>query len=104
MAPTKVDQGTIIILDVGKNVSILEDKNQKSFFESARECAVRIIERKILSQGKNLLGIILLGSKISKNNLSEQTPGCCRNIELLAELQYPTWKMIRDLPTQVRIY
>ncbi|XP_032518728.2 X-ray repair cross-complementing protein 5-like [Danaus plexippus] len=100
MAPTKVDQGTIIILDVGKNVSILEDKNQKSFFESARECAVRIIERKILSQGKNLLGIILLGSKISKNNLSEQTPGCCRNIELLAELQYPTWKMIRDLPTQ----
>ncbi|CAG9564934.1 unnamed protein product [Danaus chrysippus] len=100
MAPTKVDQGTIIIFDIGKNVSILEDKNQKTFFESARECAVRIIERKILSQGKNLLGIILLGSKVTKNNLADQTPGCCRNIETLSELQYPTWKMIRDLPKQ----
>ncbi|XP_026495633.2 X-ray repair cross-complementing protein 5-like [Vanessa tameamea] len=96
MAPSKIDNGTVIIIDIGKNVSDPEEKNGKSFFEKARECAIRIIERKVISQGKNLLGIILLGSKKTKNNLSES--GSCRHIEVHSDLQYPTWQMIRDLP------
>ncbi|XP_023936243.2 X-ray repair cross-complementing protein 5 [Bicyclus anynana] len=100
MAPTKVDQATIIILDVGRKVSVPEEKNGQSFFEKGRECAGRIIERKIISQGKNLLGILLLGSKTTKNNLAEQAPGTCKNIEMLTELQTPSWSMIRSLPTE----
>ncbi|XP_069360999.1 X-ray repair cross-complementing protein 5-like isoform X2 [Maniola hyperantus] len=98
MAPTKIDQGTIIILDIGKNASVPEEKNGQSFFEKAKECAGRIIERKIISQGKNLVGIILLGAKTTNNSLAELAPGTCRHIEILEELQYPTWSMIRKLP------
>ncbi|XP_050347525.1 X-ray repair cross-complementing protein 5-like [Nymphalis io] len=96
MAPSKIDNGTVLIIDIGKNVSDPEEKNGKSFFEKARECAIRIIERKVISQGKNLLGMILLGSKKTKNNLAES--GGCRHIEMYSDLQYPTWQMIRDFP------
>ncbi|XP_045500237.1 X-ray repair cross-complementing protein 5-like [Colias croceus] len=92
MAPTKIDQGTLIILDIGRNVSKTEGKGEKSFFESARECTARIIERKIISQGKNYLGIILLGSK--------KSTGDFKYIEVFSELQTPTWQMIRNLPDQ----
>ncbi|XP_045488808.1 X-ray repair cross-complementing protein 5 [Pieris rapae] len=90
MAPTKIDQGTLIILDMGRNVSEPVNKGEKSFYESAKECVGKIIERKIISQGKNCLGIILLGSKKSSDDF--------KYIELFRELQAPTWQMIRDLP------
>lgn len=95
MAPKRIENGTVIILDIGRNVSEPDEKNGKSFFELARECTTRIIERKIISQGNNLLGIILLGSKNTKNNLAGSG---CKYIETYADLQYPTWQMIRDLP------
>ncbi|CAK1586749.1 unnamed protein product [Parnassius mnemosyne] len=95
--PPKVEQGTIIILDIGRNTSA-KDKSGKSFFENAIECTKRIIERKIMSQGNDLIGIILLGSKKTKNSMAEQCPGAFKHIELFVELEIPSWKMIRDLP------
>ncbi|XP_013200870.2 X-ray repair cross-complementing protein 5 [Amyelois transitella] len=94
----KVDQATIIILDIGENVSIAEEKNEKSFFEMARECAGRVLERKIMAQTKELVGILLLGTKKSNNNMAESNKGLFRHITLLTELKNPTWDMIRDLP------
>lgn len=94
-------QGTIIILDIGRNVSDPEEKNQKSFFESARDCTSKIIERKILSEGKNVIAIFLLGSKKTQNNMAEQYDGAFKYIEMLTEFQTPTWQMIRNLPEKV---
>ncbi|CAB3230129.1 unnamed protein product [Arctia plantaginis] len=91
-------QGTIIILDIGRNVSAPEEKNQKSFFVSARDCTSKIIERKILSEGKNVIAIFLLGSKKTLNNMAEQYDGAFKYIEMLTEFQTPTWQMIRNLP------
>lgn len=101
---SKVDQGIVIILDIGRNVSTPEEKNEKSFFAEARECAAKIIERKIMSQGKNLLGIVLLGAKKTKNNMAEQCAGAFRRLELFHELQTPNWQMIRGLPEIVSTY
>lgn len=101
MAPKKVEQGALIILDVGRNVSNPDEKGEKSFFEQARECATRLIERKIISQGNNLVGIMLLGSKKTKNVMAEQVEGAFRHIEMFSELVTPTWQMIRDLPSTV---
>ncbi|XP_072945010.1 X-ray repair cross-complementing protein 5 [Epargyreus clarus] len=98
MGSKKIDRATLIILDIGRNVSTPEEKNEKSFFENARECTGRIIERKILSQDKNYLGIILLGTKKTKNNMALQCSGTFKHIDLFAELQNPTWQLIRDLP------
>lgn len=102
MAPKRVDQGVMIILDVGRNVSTPDEKAEKSFFEKARECATRLIERKIISQGNHLVGIMLLGSKKTKNEMAEQVVGAFRHIEMFSELVTPTWKMIRELPETVR--
>lgn len=101
MAPKKVDQGAIIILDVGRNVSVPKEKGKKSFFEEARECATRLIERKIISKGNNLVGIMLLGSKKTENGMAEQVSGAFRHIQMFSELVTPTWKMIRELPDTV---
>lgn len=101
MAPKKVDQGALIIIDVGRNVSTPEEKGEKSFFEQARECATRLIERKIISQGNNLVGIMLLGSKKTKNGMAEEVEGAFRHIEVFSELVTPTWQMIRELPSTV---
>ncbi|XP_068617558.1 X-ray repair cross-complementing protein 5-like [Battus philenor] len=94
----KVEQATLLILDIGKNTADAEEKGAKSFFEETIECTKRIIERKIMSQGKDLVGIILLGSKNTKNNMASQCPGAFKHIELFIELEVPSWKMIRDLP------
>ncbi|KAM3959491.1 X-ray repair cross-complementing protein 5 [Aphomia sociella] len=98
--PPKIDQAAIIVLDVGKNVASPDEKLGKSFFEEAKECAARILERKIISQGKNLVSILLLGSKNSENNLHEQSDGNFKYIEMLAELRNPTWELIRNLPSE----
>ncbi|XP_050665731.1 X-ray repair cross-complementing protein 5-like [Leptidea sinapis] len=90
MAPIKIDQGTVIILDIGRNTSATSEKEDKCFFVYARECAARILERKILSQAKNYVGVILLGSK--------SYTGDFKHIEIIFELQTPTWQMIRNLP------
>lgn len=95
MAPTKVDQGTIILMDIGRNVSITGEKGEKCFFESAKKCVTRIIERKVISQEKNYVGIILLGSK--------KSCGDFKYIEMFYKLQAPTWQMIRDLPEKVHL-
>lgn len=100
MAP-RIDKGTLIILDIGKNAAELKENKKASFFESARSCAIRFIEHKIISQAKNLLGIILLGSRKTENVLAAQSPGTCKYIEMLADLQPPNWQMIRDLPENV---
>lgn len=97
MAPT---QGTLIILDIGRNVSSAESKNQKSFFEEAKECTARIIERKIMSEGKNVIAIFLLGSKNTNNNMANQCEGAFKHIELLTEFKTPTWEMIKNLPDE----
>lgn len=102
MAP-KIEQGVVIILDVGRNVSNPEEKGGKSFFENARECAVRVIERKIISQAKNYVGVLLLGSKKTKNPMAEECPGAFRHIELYSELDAPTWNIIRELPEKVSL-
>ncbi|XP_035444431.2 X-ray repair cross-complementing protein 5 [Spodoptera frugiperda] len=94
------EQGTILILDIGRNVSAVDEKDEKCFFQSARECAARIIERKILNQGKNLIGIILVGSKTTNNNLAKQFDGAFKRIQVLSDMVTPTWEMIRQLPEQ----
>ncbi|PZC73530.1 hypothetical protein B5X24_HaOG209462 [Helicoverpa armigera] len=97
--------GTIIILDIGRNVSTKDEEKEKSFFERAKECVARILERKILSQDKSMVGIMLLGSKKTNNKMANEHAGAFKHIEIFAELQSPTWKMIRSLPekaTEVR--
>lgn len=100
MAPT-VDYATLIILDVGRNVSAPEDSKEKAFFDYARQCALRIIERNILLKSSNHVGLILLGSSKTKNSLAEQCRGAFKYIEMKSALEPPTWDMIRDLPNSV---
>lgn len=98
----KVEQATILVLDIGKN-TIAKDKSGKTFFENAIECTKRITERKIMCQGKDLIGIFLMGTKETKNSLAEQLPGTFKHIKIFCELEEPSWKMIHELPNAVKI-
>lgn len=100
MPPTSID-ATIIIFDIGRNVSELEEKNEESFFESARDCIIRIIERKIISRPKDLITVMLLGSNKTKNNLANNCEGSFLNIEMLSDLETPNWQILRKLPEKV---
>lgn len=99
----RAKDSTIIIFDVGENVSQSDEKNTKSFFENARDCIKRILERKIMSNPDDLLGIILMGTKTTKNNLAEQVDGAFTNIHVLSECKTPIWEVIRSLPEKVCI-
>ncbi|XP_068618042.1 X-ray repair cross-complementing protein 5 [Battus philenor] len=86
-------QATLIIFDIGINT--LEVQGDKNFFQRSKECITRIIERKIMSQENELIGIILMGS--NKIDLNSEL---YKNIEIFNKLQAPSWEMIRNLPNK----
>ncbi|KAJ0174794.1 hypothetical protein K1T71_009902 [Dendrolimus kikuchii] len=98
MAPKKIDTGLVIILDIGVNTASVGELNKKSFLEEGRNFVARLIERKIVSQSTDYIGIVLLGSKETENNLNAQCGGGYRHIKIHAELDSPTWKLIETLP------
>ncbi|CAH2043304.1 unnamed protein product, partial [Iphiclides podalirius] len=52
-----------------------------------------------MCQGKDLIGVILMGTKETKNSLAEQCPGSFKHIKFFSELELPAWKTIRELPS-----
>lgn len=89
--------GMLIIFDIGKNVSEVDEKSNESFFQKARQCVIRIIEEKIISKSTDLVGLVFLGSDKTDNELADQCPGSFNNIQLVP-LKKPDWKMIREFP------
>lgn len=104
MAPKKIETGLVIIIDVGINTGTVSDVDKKTFLAEAREFAARLIERKIISQSTDYIGIVLLGCKETENNLNIQCGGGYRHIKIHEVLDSPTWKMIENLPQKVIFY
>lgn len=85
-----------MILDAGLTAST-RPKDGSSFFEKARSCICRIIERKIFSRPKDLIGIIVMNS--DKSNLHGDS--ACENISVFSELAEPTWDLIENMVEKV---
>uniref|UniRef100_U5EX40 Putative x-ray repair complementing defective repair in chinese hamster cells 5 n=1 Tax=Corethrella appendiculata TaxID=1370023 RepID=U5EX40_9DIPT len=79
-------EATIIILDVGKNTLAKSGANKsQTFFEQAKQCASKIIQRKIFSKPNDEIGLVLMGTDDTKNQLHEKLGGydrICEKINL----------------------
>jgi ATP-dependent DNA helicase 2 subunit 2 len=86
----------IIILDVGKNTLEKSGKNGLTFFERAKQCATKIILRKIFSSPQDEIGCITFGSLESVNGLN-QSFGEFDNIVEMGGLECSTFDLLRKL-------
>lgn len=82
------------MLDVGSNAA--EKSNDSTFFERAKECAKKIILRKIFSSPNDEIGIILFGSDKTSNNLNASFDGYEGIVEM-GEMELPSWRLLKKL-------
>lgn len=91
-------EATVIVVDIGATTSA-ETKEGPSFYNQAIACITTIIERKIFSRPTDLVGIILMGSEESVNDLASD--GSYEHISVAIDLANPTWDMIEILKNSV---
>lgn len=98
MPPSNVE-ATLMILDVGLTASY-KHEDKPSFFEKARNCICRIIERKIFSRPKDLIGIIVMNSDDDNTHDHPEF----QNISVFSPLGEPTWKLIENIVEKVSMF
>lgn len=89
------NEAIVIVLDVGPNTNQLVASTGDTFLKSAQVCATKIIQRKILSDSKDEIGIILLGSEETNNTLADDEN--YSHIEVIHPLQLASWRMVHNI-------
>lgn len=74
--------------------------NGLSFFDRAKECVSKIMQKKIFAKPNDEVGLVLMGAEETSNDLNSSLQGF-ENIFEMAPLQIPTWEMIRDLDNKL---
>ncbi|XP_077286689.1 X-ray repair cross-complementing protein 5 Ku80 [Arctopsyche grandis] len=100
MAPSSVE-ATVLILDIGPSVARKEKNGTLSFYEKARSCIMRIIERKIFSRPCDLIGVIIMGSE-DTNHYFDSNDHRYRNLSIAIKLTTPSWDLIENLAENVK--
>jgi ATP-dependent DNA helicase 2 subunit 2 len=67
-----------------------------SFFDRAKNCVSKIIQKKIFQKPNDEIGLILMGSENTENDLNSSLDGYEHIVEAV-KLQMPTWEMVRFL-------
>ncbi|XP_058816505.1 X-ray repair cross-complementing protein 5 [Topomyia yanbarensis] len=99
MARTK--EACMIILDIGADTSVKSGKHDQSFFERAKHCVSKIIQRKIFSKPQDEVGLILMGTEQTNNQLNIEYGGY-ENISEAFELGPSNWQMLRIMEKQIK--
>ncbi|XP_054721547.1 X-ray repair cross-complementing protein 5-like isoform X2 [Uloborus diversus] len=89
MAVTK--EAIAIVLDVGLDMHI---RDTPSVLENAKNCINMIIQRKIFSESKDEIALILFGSQDTKNNLADKRKSQYQNVEVCQELKPASWELL----------
>ncbi|VVC41107.1 Ku70/Ku80, N-terminal alpha/beta,SPOC-like, C-terminal domain,Ku70/Ku80 C-terminal arm,von Willebrand [Cinara cedri] len=95
MAPVKKKEAIILSIDIGKN-SLQLDSDGKTYFEKALFCASMILQRKLLTESKDDLALILFGSSQTNNPFSSNG-NCYKNIEIVTSLGAITWDLLQHI-------
>lgn len=93
---TPFQEATFILLDVGENTMVASGKTGLSFFDRAKECVSKIMQKKIFAKPNDEVALMLMGSDDTENDLNSSMGGF-ENIVEKVRLQIPTWGVIRDL-------
>lgn len=70
--------------------------NGLSFFDRAKECVSKIMQKKIFAKPNDEVGLVLMGAEETSNDLNSSLKGFEHIVEKI-QLQIPTWEIIRDL-------
>uniref|UniRef100_A0A1Q3EZ12 Putative dna-binding subunit of a dna-dependent protein kinase ku80 autoantigen n=1 Tax=Culex tarsalis TaxID=7177 RepID=A0A1Q3EZ12_CULTA len=99
MARTK--EACMLILDVGKDTVTKSGKNDLTFFERAKGCVTKIVQRKIFSKPLDEVGLVLMGTDDTSNQLNVDCGGY-EHIAEAFELGPCNWKMLRILESRIQ--
>lgn len=86
----------MIVLDVGENTIVVSGKGGVSFFDRAKLCVSKIVQKKIISKPADEVALILMGADDTKNDLNTSLTGFDNIVEAIP-MQIPTWEMVRSL-------
>ncbi|KAG8178609.1 hypothetical protein JTE90_014200 [Oedothorax gibbosus] len=95
MAVTK--EAIVIALDVG--VSMHEVKDSGSVLENAKNCVNMIIQRKIFSESKDELALLLFGTSKTVNNFADDGGYDFSNISIIEDLKPASWELLEQVNT-----
>lgn len=90
----------MIILDVGKDTLLKSGRNEQTFFERAKNCVSKIVQRKIFSKPQDEVGLLLMGTEKTNNQLNIEYGGY-EHISEAFELNPSNWQMLRIMEKQV---
>ncbi|KAL1396656.1 hypothetical protein pipiens_010376 [Culex pipiens pipiens] len=96
MARTK--EACMLILDVGKDTVVKSGKNDLTFFERAKGCVTKIVQR---SKPHDEVGLVLMGTDDTSNQLNVECGGY-EHIAEAFELGPSNWKMLRILESRIQ--
>ncbi|XP_054713819.1 X-ray repair cross-complementing protein 5-like [Uloborus diversus] len=102
MAGTK--EAIAVVFDIGSSMRNLETP---SVFENAKNCISMIIQRKIFSESKDEIALILFGTDEAKSNSAADGKNQYKNIEMCQTLAPASWELLEfvnkieatDVPT-----
>lgn len=75
---------------------IASGKGGNSFFERAKGCVSKIIQKKIFASPTDEIAVLLMGADDTKNDLNTSMDGF-ENIVEFIPLQMPSWEMVRQV-------
>lgn len=80
---------------------VASGRGGKSFFQRAKGCVSKIIQKKIFAKPTDEIAVLLMGADDTFNDVNKSM-GEFENIVELIPLQIPTWDMVRKVE-EIRI-
>ncbi|KFM64580.1 X-ray repair cross-complementing protein 5, partial [Stegodyphus mimosarum] len=90
MAVTK--EAIAIVLDVGRCMH--DETKYSSILQDAKNCITMIIQRKIFSESKDEIALILFGTLDTSNSFTEQGSSDYLNINVIQDLKPANWDLL----------
>ncbi|XP_050089115.1 X-ray repair cross-complementing protein 5-like [Anopheles aquasalis] len=91
--------GYMMVIDVGRSTA--RSCGDQSFFEKAKECGIRIMGRNICSFPQDEIGLVLMGTDETSNQLNTDHGSGYEHICEASEVKLPNWHTSRILENKV---
>ncbi|KFB46580.1 AGAP009910-PA-like protein [Anopheles sinensis] len=90
----------MIILDVGRSTAVATSKDKETFLQKSKILVSLFVQSKIFSAPQDQVGVVLMGTEETSNQLNDESGGY-ENICEALELKSPNWIILRTLENQI---
>lgn len=91
----------MIVFDCGSSTAMRCDG--ETFFDLSKSCLMKILQRKIFTNPQDQVGMILMGTDDTINDLNAAEPGKYRNISKAMNLAEASWEMLEQFERHLKI-